>query len=342
MKLSLFAKAFPRALDESKCLFFSALVVFCSCVFSVQAQEGIPLRVAGPPGANNGICFRELFEHPDQWKDARSNIDMLLYAGQHFSPGTGSQFTDDELKAWFAQMQQWGLKLELEVGAVKEWGGQTGRSTFDIERPQWDRLRRLGGAMASIAMDEPLCCVRERIKRPDVYAIQETANFIALVRHTYPDMMVGDIEPYPSISLADHKRWINALEERLAGMNVKGLDFYRLDVNWIVFDVRNEGSWQEVKQIEDYCHRIHLPFSLIYWTAGYDLYRHLKIADDSTWYVGVMSQGYGYAAIGGKPDQYVIESWVGAPAHSVPEAGDFTFTRTVLDFARKFIRQPSN
>ena len=310
---------------------------FAMAAQAQTAAANLPVCVAGPPNSSNGVCLRELFEQADGWKQTRTVTNELLYADWAFK-----QFGDADLHGWFGQMRGWNMKLELEVGAVKEWGGQTGRSTFDIERPQWDRLRRLGGAMASIAMDEPLCCVRERIKRPDVYAIQETANFIALVRHTYPDMMVGDIEPYPSISLADHKRWINALEERLAGMNVKGLDFYRLDVNWIVFDVRNEGSWQEVKQIEDYCHRIHLPFSLIYWTAGYDLYRHLKIADDSTWYVGVMSQGYGYAAIGGKPDQYVIESWVGAPAHSVPEAGDFTFTRTVLDFARKFIRQPSN
>jgi len=124
-------------------------------------------------------------------------------------------------------------------------------------------------------------------------------------------------------------------------MKVKGIDFCRLDVNWIVFDVRNEGSWKEVKEIQDYCHQVHLPFSLIYWPAGYDLYRRLKFEDDSTWYIGIMTQGYAYAAIGGKPDQYVIESWVGAPTHSVPEADDFTFTRSVFDFARKFIQPPS-
>jgi len=40
------------ALDKTKCLFFSALAFFCSCVFSVDAQDSIPLRVAGPPAGD--------------------------------------------------------------------------------------------------------------------------------------------------------------------------------------------------------------------------------------------------------------------------------------------------
>jgi len=340
MKLSLFAKAFPRALDESKCLFFSALVVFCSCVFSVQAQEGIPLRVAGPPGANNGICFRELFEHPDQWKDARSNIDMLLYAGQHFSPGKGGQFTDDELKPWFAQMQQWGLKLELEVGAVKEWG-PTGDKTFAAEHPAWDRILGLGAPFASIAMDEPLSCTRRLLKQPDDYAVQETANFIAKVRKNYPQVRVGEIEPYPSIPWEDHPKWIAALQKKLADMNVRGLDFYRLDVDWVTFDIRNKGSWNEVKKIEDYCKSVKLPFSLIYWASGFSYFQKLNVGDDSTWYVRVMSQGYAYASVKGRPDQYCIESWVGAPAHSVPDSDMNAYMRSARDFFPKFAKPSS-
>jgi lycopene beta-cyclase len=38
---------------------------------------------------------------------------------------------------------------------------------------------------------------------------------------------IGDIEPYPSIPLADHVAWIAALEKRLADLGVRGLDFYR-------------------------------------------------------------------------------------------------------------------
>ena len=49
-----------------------------------------------------------------------------------------------------------------------------------------------------------------------------------------------------------------------------------------------------------------------------------------------MQQGYDYALVDGSPDQIVIQSWIEAPSRSVPETADFTFTRTVLDFTRRF------
>ena len=63
------------------------------------------------------------------------------------------------------------------------------------------------------------------------------------------------------------------------------------------------------------------------------------LADDSTWYVSLMQQGYDYAAIGGAPDHYVIESWLEAPSRALPETEDWTFMRSVHDFARKFVKR---
>jgi hypothetical protein len=41
----------------------------------------------------------------------------------------------------------------------------------------------------------------------------------------------------------------------------------------------------------------------------------------------------------GAPDQYVVESWIEAPPHSVPETDAWTFTRSVLDFSRTFVKR---
>jgi hypothetical protein len=329
---------FSLSTANLKKLLVGASAAFHLFTVALPAQVALPLRVAGPPGKPaNGDCFRELFEHPDQWKDARANIDMLLYAGQKFSPGKSGQFTDAELTTWFAQMRQWNLPLELEVGAVKEWG-PTAQKTFASEHPDWDRILRLGGPFASLAMDEPLICTRNRLHLPDAYAVQETANFIALVRKNYPQVRIGDIEPYPSIPWQDHGVWIAALQKKLAEMNVRGLDFYRLDVNWISFDVANIGSWKEVQKIETSCRKARLPFSLIYWSSGYPLFKRLGIGDDSTWYAGVMTQGYAYASIGARPDQYCLESWVGAPAHSVPDSDPNAYMGSARDFFTRFAR----
>ncbi|MCX7014648.1 MAG: hypothetical protein NTW86_19210 [Candidatus Sumerlaeota bacterium] len=118
---------------------------------------------------------------------------------------------------------------------------------------------------------------------------------------------------------------------------MRGLDFYRLDVNWATFVMRNEGSWKEVRELERHCREKKIPFSLIYWAAEYPALRQKSIGDDATWHVGIMQQGYDYAMVDGAPDQYVIESWVGAPSSSVPETADFSFTRSVRDFVRTFV-----
>ena len=331
----------PPCVPGLRAIAVVALASLCLPWLTAKAQQpvatpnSLPRYVVGPPNnhkINHGLCFRELFEKPDQWKATRALTGALLYADWTFS-----DFTDAELKVWFAQMRQWNIKLELEVGGIKEWG-PTGALTFKHEKPAWDRIQRLGGIISSVAMDEPLCCVREFIHKSDEYAIEETANFIGLVRANFPNMLVGDVEPYPSLPLAAHIQWIDALQKRLVAKKIKGLDFYRVDPNWIVYDVRNEGSWNDVKKLEHYCRSIKLPFSLIYWSPNFDMMKNRGIGDDSTWLNGVMAQGYAYESINGAPDQYVVESWVSSPSHSVPETADYSFTRSVLEFGRKFVK----
>ncbi len=285
----------------------------------------------GPPGVENGKALRALFERPDEWKQTRSMVDGLLYADHNFK-----QFSDEDLHLWFGRLREWKLRLMLEVGAIKEWG-QSGDETFRKQRPVWDRLQNFGANIYAVAMDEPLLCARKKIHKPDEYAVEETAKFIALVRERYPEILIGDIETYPSIPLADHYWWIENVNRRLREKHVRELDFYRLDVNWINFTVQQTGSWKEVKQLEQYCRARRLPFSLIYWPADLPSLKRLGRAGESTWYISLMRQAQDYAVIGGAPDEYVIESWVGEPPNTVPDSGEWTFTRSVRDFVERFV-----
>lgn len=312
------------------------IMVACWSISARAQDRASPAVWMGPPSYDNGKCFRELFEQPDAWKETRSEIQVLMYADHWLH----KQFTDNELQAWFVCLQNWQLKFALEVGAIKPWGTK-GEQVFNVQRPMWDRFRQLGGNVYAIAMDEPLLCCRMHIHKPDDYAVQETASFIALVRRHYSDVLIGDIETYPSIPLADHVWWIEALNKRLAELQVRGLDFYRLDVNWAEFVVFNRGSWREVKELEQHCRQRQLPFGLIYWASEYPVLAQQGLADDATWYVSVMQQGYDYAMLQGAPDQYVIESWLEAPSRSGPETEPFTFTRSVLDFSRRFVKRTS-
>jgi hypothetical protein len=248
---------------------------------------------------------------------------------------TLTHFSDAELQSWFAMMRTWHITLELEVGAIKEWG-PTADATFAAEQPIWDRAMRLGADLTSIAMDEPLAASRS-LHKPDAYAVEQTARFIGLVRQRYPTMRIGDIEPYPSFPLADHAEWLRQLMSRLREQNVAPLDFYRADIDWVSFAKAGRGSWREVASLAAATRGAGLPFSLIYWASGYPSEKAEGLAGDDTWYVEVLGQGYAVADAGIHPDQFVLESWINAPAQIVPDSADFTFTRSVLDFGRKFV-----
>jgi hypothetical protein len=283
-----------------------------------------------PPA--DGSSIRQLFDHPEQWTKTRSYAGVLGYPDHLLN----AQFNDKELGNWLPQLKHLRLKLGLEVGAIKPWS-KTGANTFDVERPMWERFSSLGGEIYAIAMDEPLAATQEAWHESMNYAVQETATFIQLVRKRYPDVLIGDIEPYPSFSADELVIFIDSLQARLKQLHVKGLDFFRLDVDWMNFVSERKGGWIEVKSLEDACRQRLIPFGLIYWAADYPKLNHMKLADDSTWYVSVMQQGYDYASVGGAPDQYIIESWVGAPTHTLPETREWTFTKSVLDFGRKFV-----
>ena len=285
----------------------------------------------GPPGRESGQAVRELFEHPEAWPETRSQIDVLFFADLNLN----RFFSDDELRRWFDLLGEWKLKFALEVGAIKHWA-PTGERCFAAERPLWERFTRLGARLHAVAMDEPLCCARKELDESDENAVRETASYIALVRQNYPQVLIGDIEPYPFLPLADHERWIEALERELAARHVRGLDFYRLDVNWLEFSVAQRGSWQEVKKLEQFCRRRKLPFQLIYWPADFPAAVNRGLGDDSTWYISTLQQAYDYALVGGSPDALVIQSWVDGPRRTLGETEEFTFTRAVRDLARKF------
>lgn len=283
-----------------------------------------------PPSHSGGVCFRELFEHPDQWLATRSRIQGLGYADHMLN----RQFSDQELGKWLPMLRRWGMRFALEVGAVKPWG-PTGQQCFDAERPMWDRFRRLGATIHAIALDEPLCCVRKDLHKPDAYAVEETARFIALVRQNYPEVLIGDIEPYPFVPAPDLRIWIDALQARLKELGVRGMDFFRLDVDWVSFTLANRGSWQEVRTIEDHCRSRGLPFSLILWASDWPHLQRQGAADAETWRRSCLKQLADYTAAGGRPDQIVVESWIETPAHGVPDSRSDTFTASVLEVARR-------
>jgi hypothetical protein len=288
-----------------------------------------------PSPYEDGQVLKELFEHPDTWRQTRRNIDGIGYADHWLN----SQFTDAQLRAWLPQLSKWGLKLGLEVGAVKP-GRITAEKAFAVSRPKWDRFIADGARIDNIAMDEPLAATVINLHLPMEYGAEQTALYIAKVRHAYPGMAIGDIEPYPYFNAEEIMGFIDNVQARLRQMGVKGLDFLRLDVDWMHFrpgDPKGQLGWRGVKEIEAQCHQRGMRFSLIYWAANYPSLQRAGQATPHTWTSSILYQSQAYAEAGGAPDEYFIESWLlsqndPVPPHAVPETSPDTLTGSVLTF----------
>ena len=309
------------------------LLLFILCTVSLFAAEParkVPAFILGPPGIKEGQAIRELADQPEQWAKVRSRIGAMHYADHVLHRQNNDDAALTELLGKFRKMN---LPLQLEVGAVKEWG-KTGAEAFGKQKPMWERFLRCGALIDGIAMDEPLtfCGVHLNMENAMEYAATETAEFIALVRKDYPDWLIGDIEGFPSLSADRLIQWIDLLETKLEAKGVRGMDFFRVDTDWMHFvhDTK-KGSWGDLKRIEDHCRQKGIAFSAIYWAANYHQMQTQNLADDVTWYVGVLQMGFDYAAVGGRPDQIVLQSWVDGPNTFLPETKPFTFTNTALD-----------
>ena len=315
-------------------LFF---VMTATVGFAQFVEKPIPKFLIGPPTLENGdgTPLRMLAEHPEQWAECRKHVDAMLYADHMLH----KQFNNDD-PGLTKLLKKLDIPFQLEVGAVKPWG-QTGAEAFEKQYRLWDRFMKCGMKIESLALDEPLICCLFFIDKDMEYAATETAEFIALVHKHYPEWQVGDIEGFPSVTPDQTIKWLDLLQEKLKAKGDRGLDFFRLDVDWMHF-VHNtgRGTWADVRHIEEICRQRGIPFSLVYWAADYPSLQQRNMADDKTWYIGTMQMAYDYFAVGGKPDQYVVESWVGGPPTILPESHPFSFVRSALDVAERIMNCP--
>jgi hypothetical protein len=134
-------------------------------------------------------------------------------------------------------------------------------------------------------------------------------------------------------------KWISELQAALEQLKVRGLDFYRLDPDWVAFKQPGIGSWRDVEAIHMFCRSQSVPFSLIYWASDYPEKEQRHLEQGSSWIEGVMTEGAAFAALRDPPEQFVVESWVEAPARAVPDSNPDTFTGSVLELARRVIKQ---
>lgn len=276
------------------------------------------------------LDFKKLFTEPDKWRDARSSVSVLKVYDQYFNPQDNTinhRMDDGELRHALTELRDWGVSLALESGAVKTWG-RTADVTYGATKIALERVRSLGGQVKFIAMDEPLFYGTQKPPEGCGYdmekTLDETIAFIRRIKTFDPDIIVGDIEPWPRHEKDELKRWIIRFREK-AGHE---LPFFHLDVDYNAVKAWNK-TIQDIRELQSFCRSRGIRFGVIIWCNT------PPVNSDRDFYVG----SFNWAAIVhtiGPIDDVIIQSWLPFPKYNLPDSGGFSFTQLVRDYVRKY------
>jgi len=267
---------------------------------------------------NDGIGaadFMDLVTNEPAWKGVESHIRVFkLYP---FFVGRAS---DDALGAIIVEMQRHGIAIALEARALSRirgcamTRGDGGEVTMRLLR----RIKKLGGEVTYLAMDEPL----KHALTGDVHCratfgemAEDVADRVKEFRTVYPRLKVGDIEPigaWPNapMLLANTVAWIKAYAIAVG----EPLAFFHADVGW-------STEWlKPCTDLQQELLYLHIPFGMIY--SGNDL-----APSATTWAEEAKSHFRVFEAAGHRPpDTAIFQTWRRFPDKVLPETDSITLT----------------
>jgi hypothetical protein len=271
--------------------------------------------------------YLDLFQAAAPWSRAAANVQVFK---------TSTQFlynaSNDDLTGMFAGLKRLNIALAFEglmqTTTDKCGKGVEGYTGSKVIGDIAERIKRLGGDLRYIAMDEPLWFGHHSTGLNACHSTaaeiaRDVATKVATVRRYFPNVQVGDIEPVAADEPAD---WIDEITEWAGAYHAavgEPLSFLHADVQWT-------GPWQrQLPLLRDRLHTVGVKFGIIYngdpgmpsdadWTRLAES-RFVKIE----------------GSLGLVPDHAVIQSWMFQPHHYLPDSQPGTLTYLVNRYAAR-------
>jgi hypothetical protein len=255
---------------------------------------------------NDTPDFLDLFRVPEAWPNTRSLINILKFGPRQLSSGRSSrpnslaELMDADA---FRKLKTWGISVAVEAPSVKEWDCTSERAAR-ITLEYIENVHSAGNDVRYVAMDEPLVSGLRSCKLSIDETAERTASYLSDVAMKSAaiskGIVFGDIEPYPSFTVDQLKRWFQVLRARGATIG-----FFHLDVD--LNDVARRPSVDLISDLRDlkaFFAKEKIPLGIIVWSG-----RDPENSDESYYnhvidYVKVVRKAIG------TPEQLVFQSWV--------------------------------
>jgi hypothetical protein len=275
-----------------------------------------------PDGSHIGsVDNLRLFDPGAPWASARSRVQvfkMPTHAIVHMD--------DTTLTAILSYLRVHRIAFAVEYGPLS-FTDSCGRGVESFQPPAQpralaERVKRLGGAIAYIAMDEPLFYGhyfdgRNACHWPITQVAQDAAQNIAQIRAVFPRVIVGDTEPPNSIRdpnwLAATRVWIEAFHRDYGAP----LAFFHDDMVW-----RMPIS-ARTPQLVSLLRQENVRFGVIFNSDG-------QVGSDGEWSDSVKQNVIAYRQSSlPEPDDVIFQSWKPYPTHVLPESEPAALTYIV-------------
>jgi len=335
-----------KSLNQPALWLFSMALAGSLLICSARAQDIWFAPPAAPPFSrlHRAVDLMNLFQPEAPWQEAAAHIKVFkLYTS--FLTGASQEEIDNIV----ADLNRRQIPIALEVGVMNVGPKSTnppcgglgqveGYGIPKVARVNSQKIKKAGGVIRFIAMDEPLWfghyfkghTGRQPGCQSSVAQILELiSDALGVYAEEFPNIIVGDIEPS---DIAEQKNWKDDVLAWVTGFrNQMGrpLAFMHLDIPF-------NRPGKERFAVEFYRYAESLKRQDLLGAIGVIYDGTQSDTSDKSW---ILDAKQHIRLIEDKngihPDHVVIQSWQAYPQHVLPESSPTSLTGLVNFYARR-------
>lgn len=286
--------------------------------------------------------WQKLFMQPDTpWPPFMDHVQVLAVAGTD----TLLSIPDDVLAKAFAQLRQKHIAFAIEMPAQNFLGQpKCGRGVEGYTDPATSarvarKIKGAGGEISFVSMDGTLMSGHfsnaDNACHSSIQNVAErAAQIMRVYQEVFPDVVVGDIEPIPSLVQqpdwqAAYRQWQDTFRAAFG----KPIAYVIFDVNW----PQDNGRWRwALPQAASFARANGLPIGVIYNASIPG-----GAKSDEEW---LDAAAHNFAEVETKlgivPDKVLFESWAYFPKRSITDANGLGEDYLVKQYLQ--MHKPSN